>query len=481
MRLIQSALAVALPLSLFACSSDTRTDTAAGSGTGTGSGSGSGTGGAGGGAGGGSAADPCSIEALEEPKAATTYFVAVNEPGASNEACDGLAPSDEGNGRCPFKDLSSPAVRSLLDGAKSTRLELRAGTYVVTGWDGLRVSGTGASEAERVVLTSHRGEEAVLDVATPDGAGCTDETAPTKPACVRQVVRVSGQYTVVQGLTIRNGLGYNVEVTGGAHHLVRCNHLTETADFPLRSDSLKLDGKAVDIAILRNEFSQWRSQAIDMTEVSDVLVEGNDFHDPHDEDGGATGCKLGTKDVMIRGNTVHDLGSSTQTSAFGLGGTGTPHADEFEAYRIQVVGNPVWNVPGKLAQVVSCQGCSVEKNDVFNIGGGVLVAAQATGLPECSASASGCRATEGMRVAGNRMKGFHGAGDPASANIFVYVDAGEGEGFVGADNIYCAPAEGAHRFGWLGDLLAFDAWVGATKTDASSKALVESDPLCEGF
>lgn len=484
-RLIQGTLAIALPLSLAACSSVTETAAATGAGGAGGSGNGSGGGGAGagggGGAGGGAASDPCSAEALADPKVATTYFVAMNEPGASNDACDGLAPTDEGNGRCPFKDLSSPAVLALLDGAKGTRLELRAGTYVVTGWDGLRVNGAGSSEGERVVLTSHKGEEVVIDVATPDGAGCTDDTAPTKPECVRQVIRVSGQYTAVQGLKIQNGLGYNLEVTGGAHHLVRCNTLTETVDFPLRSDSLKLDGGATDIDVLHNKFSKWRSQAIDMTEVFDVLVEGNEFYDPHDADGGATGCKLGASDVMIRGNTVHDLGSSTQTHVFSLGGTGTPHADDFEAYRVQVVANRVSNVQGILAQMVSCQDCAIEGNDVWNVGAGVLLSAAATGLPECEASASGCKATSGARVVGNRMRGLHGGGDPAQSNVFVFAEAGEADELFAADNVYCAPSEGAHRFGWLGALIPFSEWVAASGTDATSQALIDGDPACAGW
>lgn len=73
-------------------------------------------------------------------------------------------------------------------------------------------------------------------------------------------------------------------------------------------------------------------------------MEGNDFHGPHDADGGATGSKLGASDVVIRNNAIHDLGSSTKTSVFSLGGTGTPHAGDFEAYRIHVMANRIWNV-----------------------------------------------------------------------------------------------------------------------------------------
>src|SRR5438045_3770265 len=41
------------------------------------------------------------------PKGGTTYYVAVNQPGADNERCDGLSPTNQGNGRCPFKDFLS--------------------------------------------------------------------------------------------------------------------------------------------------------------------------------------------------------------------------------------------------------------------------------------------------------------------------------------------------------------------------------------
>lgn len=424
--------------------------------------------------------DPCSAEALAVPAAEVTYYVAIGEPGASNEACDGLAASDEGGGRCPFKDLS-PMVLGLLDGAKSTRLALRAGTYVVSGWDGLRVTGIGTSAAERVVLSAYDGEEVVLDVAAPDGATCIGDDAPDRPECVREVVRVSGQWTAVQGLTIRNGLGYNLEVTGGAHHLVRCNLFTETVDFPLRSDSLKLDGGASDVAVLANVFTRWRSQAIDITGVSDVLVEGNDFSDPHDADGGATGCKFGSRDVTIRGNTIHDLGEDPETRVFSLGGTGSPHPDDAEAYRIRVEGNHITGVAGKLAQFVGCQDCVFADNDAVEVGAGVLLSAAASGLPECEGGGAGCLANSGARISGNRLRGLHGGGDPASADIFVVVEAGEAAGLLAGDNVYCAGVADGHKFGWGGALVGFAAWVEMAATDATSQAVVAGDEACDGW
>lgn len=432
--------------------------------------------GGGGGDGGGGG---CTPELLAESIASTRYYVAIAELGADNEACDGLAPTDEGDGHCPFKDLSSPRTRSLLDGVAGVRVDLRAGTYVVSGWDGLRVTGLGTSESERVVLSAYPGEDVTLDVAAPDGAPCMDDTAPTRPECVREVVRVSGQYTAVQGLTIRNGLGYNLEVTGGAHHVVRCNHLTETVEFPLRSDSLKLDGGATDVLLQRNELSRFRSQAIDITGVEQVVVEENDIHDPFDADAGAVGAKFGARDIVIRNNTIHDLGTDTQTKAFSLGGTGSAHEGDFEAYEVQVTGNRVLGVTGILAQLVSCSHCTIADNDVSDVSAGVLFSAAATGLPECGASPSGCRASEGTRITGNRLRGLDGAGDPAVANVFLFVEPGETTGFSAGGNVYCAPSAELARFGWEANLVDFATWVSLTGTDASSVALRDSDARCE--
>lgn len=422
--------------------------------------------------------DPCSPEALREPSAAITYYVAIEEPGADNDACDGRAPTDEGGGRCPFRDFDSDRTLGLLDGVASTRVEVRRGHYTVRGWDGLRVTGTGQSEDERVVLSAYPGEQPVLDVPAPDGAGCSAASAREDPSCVRQVVRVSGRYTVVQGLTIQNGLGYHVEVTGGEQHLVRCNTLGETVAFPMRSDCLKLDAGARDVEVSHNDFSRFRSQAIDMTEVFDVLIEDNDFHDPIDADAGATGTKLGAADVTIRGNRVHDMGANPRMHAFALGGTGTGHAHDHAAYRVRVEDNQVWDVAGVVAQLSSCQDCALEGNAMWNVGAGILLSASATGSPECTSDAAGCGPNEGTRIAENLLADLDGGGDPAQANVFVFVEPGEGTGLSAERNFYCAPSTAEARFGLDGELLAFDAWKAATGADASSQVLDPDEPPC---
>lgn len=423
--------------------------------------------------------DPCSIEELREPRAATSYYIAIDEPGADNEACDGLAPSDEGGGRCPFKDFDSERTRALLSGVTSTRVELRAGTYVIRGWDGLRVEGTGSNETERMVLSAYEGERPVLDVPRPDGAGCVDMSAVDDPGCVRQVLRVAGAYTQVQGLTIRNGLGYHVEINGGAHHVFRCNTLGETVAFAMRSDLLKIDGGASDVHVLHNDLSRFRSQAIDMTQVDGVLIAENDFHDPIDEDAGATGSKFGSQNVTIRNNRVHDLGSDPRSHVFSLGGTGSEHDDAFTARAIHLEGNRVWNVAGLLAQLVSCVDCTVAENVLSNAGGGVVLSAAALGTSECTTSPSGCVASTGARITGNRMRDLNGGGDPAMANIFVWVDSGEGEGLLASNNVYCADDPQGARFGWQGDAVELAEFQSRSGTETNSHVLASGDPQCE--
>ena len=89
--------------------------------------------------------DPaCAPELLATPGVTATYYVAIGEPGADNALCDGLAPTDEGGGRCPFRDLDALVARGLTT-AKATRIELRAGTYLVSEFGGFEVSGSGAS------------------------------------------------------------------------------------------------------------------------------------------------------------------------------------------------------------------------------------------------------------------------------------------------------------------------------------------------
>ncbi len=416
----------------------------------------------------------CSASALEEPATSTTFFVAIDEPGADDDACDGRAASDEGGGRCPFRTLASTALTTILTTQSNVRVEVRSGTYVLDAPDGLHLNGTGASADEPVVLSAFPGEHPVIDVARPDGAGCT---VPMTPGCVREAIVLSGSYTVVQGLTIQNGLAYHLEVRSGSNHRIRCNLFQETVAFDMRSDMIKLVPGATDIEIVDNEMRRFRSQAIDITGAVRVLVQGNELHDPVDADAGATGCKLGCADVTIRDNLVHDFGSAASAHVFAMGGTGATYPGDALAYRVHVEDNHVWNVAGILAQLESCQDCVVRGNDAWDIGGGVRFHMADDMVRASCGVDGGCLPTRNASIHDNRFRNLRGNAG-AMRDTFVVVEQGEGEGLDMGENLYCSPAAEDARFGWEGSVVGFSEWTALAMTDTTSTPSAIADSAC---
>lgn len=408
--------------------------------------------------------DACATRTPPTP-GASVYYVAINEPGADNDACDGLAPTDEGGGRCPFRDFDSTRVRQLLVGVKNTRVEIRAGHYRLVPSrpfrvptaddpfvaDGIHVESGGTRDAERVVLAAHAGEDVILD-----GEGH-----------IREAVSVSGRYTLVEGLTIVNGGGYSLELRGGDHHRVRCNQIGWSG-----SDALKGDGGASDSEILFNEFSDWSSQAIDNTEVHRWRIEGNVFHHPRLSDANATGAKFGCTDVLYTGNVFH------HTRGLSMGGTSSAHEGAVEAMRIVARGNLFHDVVGVVAKLYSCVDCEFVDNDVRDTGAGVYFEDAASAGP--SGCPGGCGPSRGGRVAMNRFKRLDGGGSEGDANTFIWLSPTEADGFRAQANVYCVPAGAQARFGF-GEPVDFAAWQAATGTDADSVVHDDTDAACQGW
>ena len=431
----------------------------------------------------------CTPEVLAEPHVATTYYVAIDEPGADDDACDGRAPTNEGNGRCPFKDLDAIVRRGLFDTKTGVRVELRAGSYLVTAWEGLVMNGAGTAESESLVISAYAGEKPVVGAPVRSNASCIPPEGGMIPAgCVRQVISVLGTFVIVQGLTIQDGLAYDMTV-GGSNHLVRCNKFTYTTPNTPggsgRSDELK--AFAAQSIIVHNEFTHWESQAVDTagSRGGGLVIEENDFHDPHDRGCGAVGIKFGGRDITVRKNRIHDIaGAECQMRAvLGAGGTGTTHPDDFSAYRAVITENRVWNVNERLATFASCQDCIFERNDASDVIAGVFVTTGMTGAAECAASPTGCRATTGLRIDGNRIRNAHGTGEAGTANFFVGVESAvEATGLTMGSNVYCAaPTAADARFNWANTTLVFDEWKTTSGTDTTSTALATTDPGCMGW
>jgi len=378
-----------------------------------------------------------------------TYYVAAEESGADNERCDGRAPSNQGNGRCPFRDFSSPRTLQLLASASGVRVSIRRGTYVLM--QGLDINGAGTSEAGRVVLEAYQSEPVVLD----------GRNAP------RELLVVSGRYVTVQGLTLQNAGGYNLEVRGGQQVVIEGNRFLANR----ASDSLKGDGGAADVVVRNNDFSQWDSQAIDLTAVSRWRIERNRFHDPSGAGANAIGVKFGSRDVTIADNEF------TNTQGLSLGGVSSAHGNAFEAFNVVAVRNTFRNVPGFAATLYSCSGCRFQDNEVDGAGGGLrLVGAATSGVSGC---AGGCQPSRDVTASGNRLRNLVG-GREGPANVFWAVEATEREGLAPSSNTYCESVNGAARFWLAGDYVRFEEWVRAVPTDVSSAVAARTDQGCAG-
>jgi hypothetical protein len=376
----------------------------------------------------------------------------MNEPGADNTACDGLSPTNRGGGHCPFKDFLSDRTQRLLRDAAGVRVEVRAGTYTFAG-DGLVMSGRGGSDSTRNVLTAYQNEPVVFDGQN----------------IIRELVQLQGQYTTVERLTFQNAGAYNVEVLEGHHHVVQCNRFLANR----ASDSLKGTPGAGTTVIRENEFTQWDSQAIDMTGVRDWTIERNEFHDPRAFDGNAIGAKLGTQDVRIAQNHFRN----TRGLGFGgVGGVGHPH--DYEAFNLVAEDNTFTDIPNVLVKFYSCADCVFRRNTARGVGGGMLLGGVPfEGPSPCS---SGCRPTRGALVVENRLADLRGGaeGDP---NTFWWVFSSESTGLTARDNLYCTSSGQSANFFFDGHRLPFADWTRTIRTDSSSIVASASDARCNGW
>jgi hypothetical protein len=382
------------------------------------------------------------------PPSNATYYVAANEPGAHNDRCDGRSPVDSGNGRCPFKDFGSPRTLRLLTNVSGVRVEVRAGTYSLTP-SGLVIQGRGSNEAEAVVLAAYGNETVIFDGGN----------------VVRELIRVSGQYVAVQGLTLQNSGAYNLEVRGAQHVLIQGNRFLANR----ASDSLKGDGGAADVHVRGNEFTQWDSQAIDMTTVARWRIEENLFHDPKAVDGNAIGVKFGSRDIVINRNQFF------RTRGLSLGGVAASHPEEYEAYNVIAEHNIFENIGGAAAVFYSCAGCQFRDNDVSGGGGGIDLSGESVQGP--SGCAGGCRPNQDAVVMRNRFRFLTGAGQ-GPANVFWAVRVDSWRGLDASNNLYCRQPGEEARFWYENRFVTFDEWARTVQTDGSSAVASLEDARC---
>jgi hypothetical protein len=377
----------------------------------------------------------------------TTVFVAADEPGADDAGCDGLAPTDEGGGRCPFRSLGGARVRRLLegegDGARAIAVVLRSGEYPLDRRLDIRGAGTRAGEA--VVLAGWPGERAVV-----------------RGADLHTLLRLEGRWIRLEGLTLEGARQWNVTIVA-SQTCIAGNVLVGPSGPD--GDSIRSTAPSGPLVVIRdNDFSGWRSQAVDGTGAYGWIVERNTFHDA---EGGGVGFKLGARDVLVEDNEMRALGGT----AFGTG-TSAPHDSAFEAWNVVAERNVVRDVGGAAAQFVSCSGCAFRYNEVDR-------AAMAVTFPDQGPSGcpGGCRETTATEIRGNRFRDMRGD-SRLPADTFVLADPAVVADFEAGDNVYCA-RDAAGRFWYGGDeVLSFAGWQRSTGTDASSRLLGEDAPEC---
>jgi len=391
---------------------------------------------------GNSGTEPTSISASNN-----TYYIASQESGADNEKCNGQAPTNQGNGNCPFRDFTGIKPLHLLDSAKGVTLFVRQGSYTLT--QGMDVNGVGSSEADRVTLAAFQGETVVFD----------GRNTP------RELVTVSGQYVTVQGITLQNSAGYNLEVRGARQVVIQGNRFLANG----ASDSLKGDGGAADVTVRDNEFTQWDSQAIDITGVSRWTIERNRIHDPKGVDAKAIGIKFGSRDITVVNNEIFN------TEGLSLGGVSSAHSDAFEAYNLSVRDNTFQNVAAFAAEFYSCSNCQFQGNRITAAGAGVRLLSAAThGVSGCP---GGCQPNQGITVSGNQLRNLVG-GHGGPPDLFWAIEPSELSGLSSANNTYCEASPGSSRFWISGVFVRFDEWVRTVPTDMASSVTGRTDSRC---
>lgn len=374
-----------------------------------------------------------------------TYYVATNQAGASNTLCDGLSPVDAGGGRCPFKDFNSATVRAILLDGVNVRMEVRAGTYVLDGLENaIVVQGAGTSFSQATTLVAYTGEAPIFD-----GSNTT-----------REVIRVTGTYVVIQGLTLQNAGAYNIEIRGGCHVHLYNNTLLQN----FSSDSLKGDGGACDVEVMGNTLRHWSSQAVDLAGVSDWLIIRNHFSQP----GGSgtakcIGQKFETVNVRVVANIFEGCGGVA------MGGISSDHLGAYEASGLTVEGNVFINGTGFVFDAYSCLNCIFRNNQIYGSAyGGRLSGIATQGESGCNDGAGSCTPTTNFIDTGNVYRSLVGAsGNPK--NIYWAVDTTELSAFSAGTNTYClAAGDSTDRFAIDGAVTNFAAWKTAVSSDTTS-------------
>lgn len=313
-------------------------------------------------------------------KIGKTYYVAINQPSASNDN-NGLYSTYQGGVNGPFKDLNDDRIRNLLqDKSEGVKLILRQGVYKLiptpSTESGLVLRGKG-DEFHPVIITSYPGETAVIDGEEKLPIGQLKRIAAGQESYnikIRQVIQLEGQYNIVENLTIRDGWRHNVAVLG-KYSIIRNNKLIGAYE-----DSVKNTDNSDYGILLNNDISGFGSQALDHFGADNWLIKSNNIHDPGIDPptgkiaANGIGAKGGNNNVVIINNTIHDFDTDINTAAIGLGGVGAIklYARDSKGQVLPsvthgiAIGNTIYNYRGPALGAASCSNCAFVNNIIYN-------------------------------------------------------------------------------------------------------------------
>ena len=420
--------------------------------------------------------DPTMCDLPVDNPARVTYYVAANQPGADNDLCDGRAPTDEGGGRCPFRDFSSMRVRDVLFrtaggtvGVRAVTVLVRDGVYPIEALEAfpgeppipLWIHGTSERPEDAVVLAAYPGERPILD-------GACDEPvmecqSPEDPGRNAFLINVWEKGARIRGLTLRGAHKWNITIDA-SEVCVEDNELI--GPHGSDSDSIKsFEGSGPQVVIRRNDFHDFAEQFIDATASHGWLIEDNDFHDGTK----AVGFKFEAEGGVVRRNRFHDLAAE----AVSLGGGASAHDADWEARDLVAEGNTFSDLAGHAIQVVFCRDCTIRGNLIERSNLGILTPQGDSGC------AGGCAPSSGLVIEGNVMRDMTGGSGGAPPDTFVAIDPAKCSDFTAGGNSYCLAAGHTETF-WHGgsDFLRFADWVARTGTDATSHLVDRADARC---
>jgi hypothetical protein len=301
-----------------------------------------------------------------------TYYVAVNEPGASNSN-DGRYPTYRGGVNGPFKDLTSTTLRQALSNANTgIRVYVRAGTYLAPD-GGVRIRG-GGTEATPAILAGYPGDPRPII----DGGECLPWATvraianglPYTPR-VESLIKLDGRYDIVQDLQLQCGFRYNV-LTRGQHTIVRRNIIRGGYEDAIKN----IEGDYGLVA--DNDISGFVSQGLDHFAADNWLVTRNVFHGPGRDPntagvvGNAITVKGSARNVVITRNIVNGFATAPDQAAITLGAPASLSLLQYDtsgkvlpaAIAAVAMANVVTDFTGAAFALQSCRSCVVADNDV---------------------------------------------------------------------------------------------------------------------